>query len=210
MPYAPFPATCLRCGSTFETRRKSQRFCGHSCATKATHPKKVPTAHLVPRDAALLHTLYVEQDHSTVEIARMFGVAPLTVNRVLREVGVPIAPRSRSNSPRVKRRRALTNARRGARSDQEQQLFDALVACGHIPCLAHPVDRFNIDIAFPAHRLAIEVDGGNWHQSGPHRRKDARKEDYLGARGWRVLRFSTRRSDWIDRAVSTVHEALAS
>jgi very-short-patch-repair endonuclease len=47
-----------------------------------------------------------------------------------------------------------------------------------------------IDVAIPACRLAIEADGTYWHSLEPAKRRDARKDADLAARGWTVLRFS--------------------
>lgn len=47
-----------------------------------------------------------------------------------------------------------------------------------------------IDIAFPAHRLAIEVDGDYWHSLPGIKDKDRRKDTDLRGRGWTILRFT--------------------
>jgi very-short-patch-repair endonuclease len=47
-----------------------------------------------------------------------------------------------------------------------------------------PIGPFIADFACPAHRLAVELDGGQHAQSLRDRRRDA----YLAAQGWRVLR----------------------
>lgn len=48
-----------------------------------------------------------------------------------------------------------------------------------------PVDGYNIDIAIPARRIAVEIVGSNWHPGGAeHRRK---RLEYLLDRGWLVV-----------------------
>jgi very-short-patch-repair endonuclease len=50
----------------------------------------------------------------------------------------------------------------------------------------HPVGPFVIDFCCPAHRLAIELDGG---VHAGQRQEDAEREAVLTAAGYRVLRF---------------------
>jgi very-short-patch-repair endonuclease len=49
--------------------------------------------------------------------------------------------------------------------------------------------RFNIDLAIPSARIAIEADGRYWHALPKQIAADARKDAALTAAGWRVLRF---------------------
>lgn len=58
---------------------------------------------------------------------------------------------------------------------------------------AIPNRRFEIDIAFTAEKLAVEVDGWQYHgkyKSGFHR--DRIKQNLLVCEGWRVLRFTAK------------------
>jgi very-short-patch-repair endonuclease len=55
----------------------------------------------------------------------------------------------------------------------------------NIPQLAF--DIFNIDVAIPSIKLAIEVNGGNWHTTPSHQEGDAKKRDCLVANGWKVV-----------------------
>ncbi|MGH8862323.1 MAG: DUF559 domain-containing protein [Jatrophihabitantaceae bacterium] len=59
----------------------------------------------------------------------------------------------------------------------------------HLPFLAAG-RRFEIDLAFPALRLAIEVDGYAYHNADPRFQADRTKQNALIAAGWRVLRFT--------------------
>lgn len=56
---------------------------------------------------------------------------------------------------------------------------------------AVPGRKFRIDIAFPAHRLALESDGWAYHGRflGDFVR-DRERQNLLCIHGWRVLRFS--------------------
>jgi very-short-patch-repair endonuclease len=48
-----------------------------------------------------------------------------------------------------------------------------------------PIDGYIVDFACPARRLIIEADGGQHNESAA----DARRDAYLRAQGFRVLRF---------------------
>ena len=52
------------------------------------------------------------------------------------------------------------------------------------------IDIFNVDFAIPSLKLAIEIDGGNWHDSEKKRKQDSKKTLYLTLQGWKVVRFS--------------------
>ena len=56
----------------------------------------------------------------------------------------------------------------------------------------HPERRWRFDYAFPAQRLAVEFDGGQWVAHGGRHNRDTDREklNTAAAMGWRVLRFS--------------------
>ncbi len=57
----------------------------------------------------------------------------------------------------------------------------------------HPTARWRFDAAWPARRVAVEIDGGQWvAHGGRHARDEDRvKLNEAAALGWRVLRLST-------------------
>lgn len=59
----------------------------------------------------------------------------------------------------------------------------------------HPTRRWRFDLAWPAERIAIEVDGGTWvggrHTSGAGFAKDCEKLNCATLLGWQVYRFTT-------------------
>ena len=57
------------------------------------------------------------------------------------------------------------------------------------PILEFSIDRFNVDIALLSMKVAIELDGGNWHSSGQIRSRDMAKESILRNQGWIIIRI---------------------
>ena len=56
--------------------------------------------------------------------------------------------------------------------------------------LGHPFGPWHIDLAFPAQRVAVEVDGWAWHVDPERFRADRRKQNALVRAGWDPLRFT--------------------
>lgn len=53
-----------------------------------------------------------------------------------------------------------------------------------------PGRRFRLDVGFPAHKLAVECDGWEWH--GKHKgdfQRDRERDRLMTLQGWRILRF---------------------
>lgn len=79
------------------------------------------------------------------------------------------------------------------------------------PEAARPARRWRFDFAWPAHMLAVEVDGGTYsggrHTRGAGYERDCEKANEAVLRGWRVLRVTTQQVDsgealaWIERAL---------
>jgi very-short-patch-repair endonuclease len=67
-----------------------------------------------------------------------------------------------------------------------------LVLAGLPPEVQYPVvvngRRYRLDLAYPAHRVAVEYDGAE-HRLQARARRDLVREADLAAAGWRVLRF---------------------
>lgn len=54
----------------------------------------------------------------------------------------------------------------------------------------HRVGEYELDLAFPGERIAIEVDGWAWHSDVQRFRYDRRRQNTLVLAGWTVLRFT--------------------
>jgi len=59
----------------------------------------------------------------------------------------------------------------------------------------HPVRRWRFDVAFPASRVAVELEGGIWVEGGHSRGsgvvKDIEKYNSATLLGWRILRYTS-------------------
>lgn len=92
-------------------------------------------------------------------------------------------------------RRLLGQFARGADAESERRLHRLLRSAGitgWVPQLPVVIggQRFYLDIAFPADRLAIEVDGYEYHRAGTRFQTDRTRQNALIAAGWRILRFT--------------------
>jgi very-short-patch-repair endonuclease len=76
--------------------------------------------------------------------------------------------------------------------------------------LGHPLGPYKIDLAFPARRVAIEVDGWAWHVDPDRFRHDRRKGNYITRCGWDLLRFTWHGLDAQPGAsIAEIQETLA-
>jgi very-short-patch-repair endonuclease len=83
----------------------------------------------------------------------------------------------------------VRRANRLAESPMETRIRVAIEDAGLVvPVLQHQVGPYRLDMAYPGIKLAIEYDGRE-HLTPERALKDLRREAYLVARGWRILRF---------------------
>ncbi len=76
--------------------------------------------------------------------------------------------------------------------------------------LGHPLGPYRIDLAFPAQRVAIEVDGWAWHVDPERFRNDRRKGNYITRCGWDLLRFTWHGLDaQPGESITEIRETLA-
>jgi very-short-patch-repair endonuclease len=193
--------------------------------------------------ADALRALYWDEGRSSTEIAEQLGVTVSAVCGWLREANVPLrsasergehwlaqrTPEERASFIEAAHaavrgttkthadlcRRATEKQRTMKPSALEAELLEALQGLGHDPILNFAVDKYNVDLAFPDLKLAVEVDGGNWHNSAKKRRADEPKQTFLEAEGWKVLRFSDRMpsnrpiKDWSAKAADAVSREVS-
>jgi very-short-patch-repair endonuclease len=72
-----------------------------------------------------------------------------------------------------------------------------------------PLGDWTIDIAFPAARLAVEVDSWAWHTDPVRFARDRTKGNAIVAAGWRLLRFTLRDvTEHVERCVELIRAEL--
>lgn len=54
----------------------------------------------------------------------------------------------------------------------------------------HQVGKYRLDFAIPDKRIAIELDGHEYHKTKYQRTHDAKRDRWLYGQGWQVLRFT--------------------
>lgn len=76
--------------------------------------------------------------------------------------------------------------------------------------LGYALHGYVIDLAFPSHRVAVEVDGWAWHRSVERFRRDHWRQNAIVNGGWTLLRFSWHDLDGCpDKVVFEIRTALA-
>lgn len=105
----------------------------------------------------------------------------------------------------------LRTASEGGASEGERMLHRLLRQAGITGWKPHVrACGFEIDVAFEAQRIAIEVDGWAWHRDVDRFNHDAHRQNILSNAGWLVLRFT-----WHDLknrprvVIATIRRALA-
>jgi len=79
------------------------------------------------------------------------------------------------------------------RSEAERRLLELVRAAGlPAPEVNHRLHGYEVDFAWPAHKLAVEVDGYAFHSSRSSFERDRRRDAHLIASGHRVSRVTWR------------------
>lgn len=164
-----------------------------------------------------LRRLHWDERMTVLAIAELKGLSRLTIERIMIAFGVPRRTIREDNSRRyaamapdqIRAQTAAANtATRGipaphgrrvkqaiGRQDRPPTHSEAIViadlARAGIVGFDHELafDAYNLDIAFAAERIVIEVDGGNFHMSDKKIMADWRKAAFLVKHGWCLLRL---------------------
>jgi very-short-patch-repair endonuclease len=90
------------------------------------------------------------------------------------------------------RARALVTAAADRADSAAERLLVQILRRGGVTgwVLGFPFGRWTIDLAFPAQKVAVEVDGWAWHVDAERFRADRRKQNALVRDGWDPLRFT--------------------
>ena len=91
-------------------------------------------------------------------------------------------------------RRLLQAASDGARSEAERLLVKLLREAGITGWRTnYPVGGYEVDVAFPGPKVAIETDGWAFHSDQEAFQDDRERQNNIALLGWQVLRFT-----WLD------------
>lgn len=125
--------------------------------------------------------------------------------------------------PRFRRRRGVVQLRVViavasplAESPAESWMRMCLVDAGlPPPVLQHSIrvdgyEIYRLDLAYPHHRLCIEYDGAEFHETDEQRAADAERREWLRANGWTVIVLTRNDldSESVDRWTSQVRTVL--
>ena len=72
----------------------------------------------------------------------------------------------------------------------EKLFFDACKAEMIFMEPQYPVGKYRIDFALPLQKIAVEIDGHDYHKTKEQRTKDAARDRWLTINGWTVIRFT--------------------
>ncbi|MGH3928512.1 MAG: endonuclease domain-containing protein [Pseudonocardiaceae bacterium] len=101
--------------------------------------------------------------------------------------------------------RLLTIAADRAASHAERLLVRLLRAAGITGWEQnYPVQDYLIDVAFPAQRVAIEVDGWAWHTTPDRFIRDRQRQNAVVNLRWTILRFTWH--DLVGRPAEVINE----
>jgi hypothetical protein len=206
---------CLQCGKEFTFRSSGKRnndkrrFCGNLCAAKwrMAQPERVERAkEYLPRMWAASRAANKGRPNP-VASARMKANNP-TANPEWRK----------RMSKLMSGRTFLARGGNGTLTPQQEAVANALGLPMEYAIPTQAVKHrfkslpncYKVDIADPARRLAIEIDGAT-HNTKKWRFLDKRKTEVLNALGWSVLRFSNQRVDSdLDSVLEEIREFTAS
>lgn len=68
--------------------------------------------------------------------------------------------------------------------------------------------RWSVDLALPLHNIAIELDGEYWHGLPAMVEKDRRKDEWMNAHGWHVIRVVMGKDDTPQSIARRIAEEL--
>lgn len=182
----------------FVNRQPTRRFCGPSCSAswRMSHPKI--------REAFLGRA---SREKARAGLVAFYAANDERAQRARERIGAlnPMASAaSRKKMSATLRRRGHKPVVRGGNGrpmPKAQAVLLAALGQGfeaeHVVPTREPrkpggyPTHYKLDIANPAARVAVEIDGGS-HRAIARREADARKDQLLTALGWTMLRFTNK------------------
>ena len=183
--------------------------------TRRLDPADLTEVAGIPTTAAARTLLDLARD---VDVPRLAELSSEAIRRADLELAALEAVLDRS--PKIPGRRRLGQAiellsddGHRSRSMVEVGALSALLDAGlPRPAVAYTVRALDgtilaeVDLAYPEHRIAIEIDGFRWHSSPARKRADEDRQNRLVLAGWTVLRFS---ATVVRRSPATLVDAVA-
>ena len=224
----PVLVTCARCGET--VKRKP------STVSKTNYCSQTCHYHPVPSEAEL-RRLY---ENATIsDVARHLNAERSVVadwldkrgirrktrsearqvfmNRLSYEdrLGMTAASRAKMAETGKKPYAGLVRRARGVEqkarlSIPERQVLNWAIDRGYEVVAQKAIDKFNVDVAIPELKVAIEVDGGLWHtRHSPGKLEGDRvKREFLESLGWKVFRIRGRSPGTMARDLKSLQKFL--
>lgn len=185
--------TCERCGGPFQVKpshvaKGRGRFCSKQCAYLSARTLPDATCRTCGKVyrpyGTNMGTVYCSMACRNQYVASL----PQDAKEALM-AGCRAATRGAKQSDEHRRKIARSRQDNCKLSEDEQAILTAYQQSGLRPVPLYAVDRYNIDFAFPDQRLAVEYDGGNWHNTPKKRAIDERKAALLESLGWTIIRL---------------------
>lgn len=215
MPYISI--NCLHCGKSVKVMQQPSKapilYCSRECSNYRYGTAKAKSA-ITPAE---LRRLYVDEGISIGTLAKRLGVGHRSVQAMLATHSIPqrtpsaeklletaqwtpehreaimagcrIATRGMRQTDEHRKKIALTRQRTVHLSGDESEIMCAFESENLHPVPLYAVHRYNIDFAFPDELVAVEYNGGNWHNTPKKRVADKVKAEYLRQNGWTLLTF---------------------
>lgn len=172
-----------------------------------------------PQLKDLLNQKIWVENKSIEALERELGITPDTIYRWCKKFGIPTRSGSEANLIRfsnntreenlamtAKAHAAVRGSKRSKEGLEKRALnneyhpmskwelwFAKWLLEANITGFKHnyALSIYNVDFAFPDHKIAIEIDGGNWHTTPKKQEDDKRKENFMTSQGWVTYRVSS-------------------
>lgn len=154
------------------------------------------------------NVLTTSRELAVLDAAALIGID--VVDRALQSGAVDLDSLCAAHARYPKRRGAgavglmLSAARSGARSAAERKALEVLLRSADLPPwqLNYPVPPYEVDVAFVAQKVAVEIDVMAYHSDAKAFQRDRTRGNALAAAGWTVLHFTW--ADIIERPQQTL------
>jgi len=185
-------STCAQCGASISVKRidfkESGNFCSKACAYESRRTIEDATCEqcgVVFRPLAASEGRFCSNACYT-----NFRLSLPTDERAKLMASATAKIRGSKRSLHDLSKRARTKQDIAKLSGDEAEIMAALNNAGLYPVPLFALGKYNIDFAFPDQMVAVEYNGGNWHNTPIKRAADEIKSEFLRAEGWKLLTFA--------------------